>query len=523
MDMSEDFAIMEKVGLENLRLILEVIADFSAFGDNLSIAVGDVRLDNRVRQAGISPKRIRDVLRGFHAIGLISLSDDARQIALLDALSWGEADSVLRFDQMTATLRAYGVFQEDEDDRVESSSSPPEQPETLLPSEMTDDTVPSAGIPAETPTLHEPFDVPAEPPMPEPINTTDDDAAAHIDEMTDDTVPSTGGLSESILHESPPAEPEPAEPEAEPAMVLDDNFVEAADPSTDETLESADQFAEPDIQVDPVSEDADPTVNRTPSRPPARGRGYGETQGGRRVVRPQVQAKSSDELLNALLAEGSGDNRPDSDVEVADVAAVDEQGFDQPTSNTEPEVEEDATRTSWGRQAPKTPRSRPASSTQPTQSEAPAESEAPASESQPTSRPAGGNRANRRPGAARSNSGRPPGASRVRRGGGNSGRRDSQGGSKTPAWMDRRQGLSRDAAADDPAQAVDSPGEASLPLRPDLNLDINQLRGLVEAINHRIDGLESAGLDADPSLRIQLETLLEQVNQQIVSSSTPDE
>jgi hypothetical protein len=122
----------------------------------------------------------------------------------------------------------------------------------------------------------------------------------------------------------------------------------------------------------------------------------------------------------------------------------------------------------------------------------------------------------KRPGAERTTTDRVARPGTERRPGATS---SSKGGAS--GWQARREG-GRGNPLRNPAQSSADVNETLRQLlerggTTDVNLDIHQLRALVDEINKRIQTLESVG---DASLRIALQTILEQIRTQAV---TPDE
>src|SRR5258706_15580545 len=86
---SSEFAIVEKLGGERLRLLLDIAAELSGHTAGVPVSIGDLAFDDRVAEAEMGKGRVRDALVLFHALGLIELDEAAKTFQAAERLIEG--------------------------------------------------------------------------------------------------------------------------------------------------------------------------------------------------------------------------------------------------------------------------------------------------------------------------------------------------------------------------------------------------------------------------------------------------
>jgi hypothetical protein len=277
-------------------------------------------------------------------------------------------------------------------------------------------------------------------------------------------------------------------------------------PETDEVQRIVSEFEAalnmtPDVEEQKEQAQAEAPPQMASAHSYEGGRGFGG-RGARRVVPMSGEVKSAEELLReAGLQSGeapanveekqSSDSPPPSSRRLPPVEAV--QGTPDFESHVDEQPASAPPRKVWGAGQPvRRPTALPPSNTPPDR---------------------GGRTTNLRPGAQAED--RPtvsPTTRGVRRPGA------EPPASDAPAWAKRRGSASygQSQSAGDTANAVNADLIRLLleqqSAKANLNLDIKTLRALAQEINRYIAGLEEADLASDPNLRVELQSLLDQIN-----------
>jgi len=336
--------------------------------------------------------------------------------------------------------------------------------------------------------------------------------AADMIEASEDTQPTRpSSIDDGISATLPYAEPETASYVEPTEPVFGETpFEENHDMGSPVDLPDADSQGE---FVQTSSPRSDQAVNRqyeypanepdmgvpSPPPPPARSN-YGR---GRAIPPAMGDALSAEEMLKqaGIAGESTGgtNNPPPSPPQGSGTPSGSQPPTPAPTSVEQPPPG----RPQWGSGS----RMQPPAAQNPT--------------SQPPPTPANnvGGRANRlRPGAAPPPQEMPTAPKRdLRRPGA-----DTTPSSTPPAWASRRGASPYGTQPVQPTPSSDDQTNISDELlrllrdqqsgKPDLSLDIRTLRALSEEINRYIQGLEQAQLADDPNLRVELQSLLDQIN-----------
>lgn len=525
---SEYSSLVQNLGVDGLSAVLDVIAEWSQGGAVDRIALGDIQSDLRKRSK-VAPNRVTLLVQCFRSAGVFEYDEENRAILITDALPWDLDRSVARRETMIRLLQAAGILEaeEEEEQSAPSPSSPPvyspPADDVLSPTyasfQSNVETVEPQGIFTNSDPVS---DVPHELVATEGEQAPDNSLEAYERALSGVTAP----LRETPVEKDEAAEmpPLPARESSPPAVSLSAGEETASPPSG--------QGVKP-----PLPSTDEPAPSDTSPTPPASSfSSFGGRRDNRRVVVPSVPALSAEELArSAGLVQESAETPkqvtppdtllptksaepPQTEVASPSVSRNRRPGYNPPSPPPPPKASPSVSE-----------RDDPTSNVVPDSVEESPSLDAPPERPRWSRQPAppnpvpsvGGSRTTRlRPGA------QPP-QTVPPSGGGEAGRPVRRPGAEappsggTPAWAARRGGA---PFGHTPAASTEGQGamseellrlliEKQKPTRVDLNLDVKMLRALADEINRYLRGLEQAQLAEDPNLRVELQSLLDQIAQ----------
>ncbi len=107
-EFSSGFSIVEKLGVEKLRLLLDVAAELSSYTAGEIVSVGDLAFDERVTEQEIGRSRVRDALALFQTLGLLELDENVKTLQLSPGLiDWSHRELDERSQQLNGLLQSH--------------------------------------------------------------------------------------------------------------------------------------------------------------------------------------------------------------------------------------------------------------------------------------------------------------------------------------------------------------------------------------------------------------------------------
>ncbi|MCC7451270.1 MAG: hypothetical protein IT324_27925 [Anaerolineae bacterium] len=121
-----EFSIVDRLGIDKLRLLLDIAAELASYTAGEQVSVADLAFDDRVAEQEIGRGRVRDGLLLFQAHGLLALDDAGKTLQPTQALiDWARQDTDTKHQQLSALLQPRD---EQPETRAESTPEPTSRP-----------------------------------------------------------------------------------------------------------------------------------------------------------------------------------------------------------------------------------------------------------------------------------------------------------------------------------------------------------------------------------------------------------
>src|SRR3954453_8806444 len=102
-----EYSIIDKLGVDKLRLLLDIAAELSSFTAGEQVSIADLAFDDRVAEQEIGRGRVRDALLLFQVLGLVELDDAVKTLRPMQPLiDWARQDTDSKTQQLNALLQS---------------------------------------------------------------------------------------------------------------------------------------------------------------------------------------------------------------------------------------------------------------------------------------------------------------------------------------------------------------------------------------------------------------------------------